>query len=243
MIVQYHAATSGSRRLIPRFYSELVSQVFSVRSTKLSFKQWFIGMVISTVFRCVLAVNVILNALDVAANVLIQLGCKREKSKRIRTVFETAHFFTRVYVEGTLNQSREHFREWIHWFRVERRLIHVKNMPHQKYKGYCRCMFTSPIKNRIRFHVVAVQWTSKKCTKKCDTRRAKLLFCSHIFFFTLSSSLPPSLLERSNITSSRKGRVKEFIFQLTASRLEQRATNTVVHALAGEAGVLLSCFY
>ena len=126
MIVQYHAATSGSRRLIPRFYSELVSQVFSVRSTKLSFKQWFIGMVISTVFRCVLAVNVILNALDVAANVLIQLGCKREKSKRIRTVFETAHFFTRVYVEGTLNQSREHFREWFLWFRVEGRLIRVK---------------------------------------------------------------------------------------------------------------------
>ena len=93
MIVQYHAATSGSRRLIPRFYSELVSQVFSVRSTKLSFKQWFIGMVISTVFRCVLAVNVILNELDVAANVLIQLGCKRAKSKQIRAVFETAHFF------------------------------------------------------------------------------------------------------------------------------------------------------
>ena len=140
MIVQYHAATSGSRRLIPRFYSELVSQVFSVRSTKLSFKQWFIGMVISTVFRCVLAVNVILNALDVAANVLIQLGCKREKSKRIRTVFETAHFFTRVYVEGTLNQSREHFREWLLWFRVEGRLIRVKICIHT----YIHTLLTFP---------------------------------------------------------------------------------------------------
>ena len=77
------------------FHSELVSRVFSGRSSKLSFTQWFIGMVISTVFRCVLAVNVILNELDVAANVLIQLGCKRAKSKRIpRTFFETAHFFT-----------------------------------------------------------------------------------------------------------------------------------------------------
>ena len=83
-------------------------------------------MVISTVFRCVLAVNVILNALDVAANVLIQLGCKRAKSKQIRAVFETAHFFTRIYVEGTLNQSREHFREWLLWFRGEGRLIRVK---------------------------------------------------------------------------------------------------------------------
>lgn len=126
MMVQYHAATSGSRRPIPRFYSELVSQVFSGRSTKVSFKQWFIGVVIYTVFRCELAVNVILNELDVAANVLIQLGCKRAKSKQIRAVFETAHFFTRIYVEGNLNQSREHFREWIHWFRVEGRLIRVK---------------------------------------------------------------------------------------------------------------------
>ena len=64
--------------------------------------------------------------LDVAANVLIQLGCKRAKSKQIRAVFETAHFFTRIYVEGTLNQSREHFREWLLWFRREGRLIRVK---------------------------------------------------------------------------------------------------------------------
>ena len=125
-MVQYHAATSGSRHPIPRFYSELVSRVFSGRSSKLSFTQWFIGMVISTVFRCVLAINVILNELDVAANVLIQLGCKRAKSKQIRAVFETAHFFTRIYVEGTLNQSREHFHEWLLWFRVEGRLIRVK---------------------------------------------------------------------------------------------------------------------
>ena len=59
------------------FHSELVSRVFSGRSSKLSFTQWFIGMVISTVFRCVLAVNVILNELDVSA----------------RGPNETAHFF------------------------------------------------------------------------------------------------------------------------------------------------------
>ena len=64
--------------------------------------------------------------LDVAANVLIQLGCKRAKSKRIRTVFETAHLFIRIYVKGTLNQSREHFREWFLWFRVEGWPIRVK---------------------------------------------------------------------------------------------------------------------
>ena len=39
-------------------------------------------------------------------------------------------------------------------------------------------MTTSPIKHQIkRFHVVVVQWTSKKCTKKRDTR-AELLFSS-----------------------------------------------------------------
>ena len=126
-------------------------------------------------------------------------------------------------------------------------------MPYQKYKGYCRRMFTSPIKRRIRFHVVVVQWTSKKCTKKYDTR-AELLFCSQnlFFFFTLSSSSTLSFLKLPNVTSSQKGRVKEFsfpccrsrsIFRLTASRLEQRATNTVVHVLAREHGVLLFCFY
>ena len=68
MIVQYHAATSGSRRPIPRFSLRVRELVFSGRSSKLSFTQWFISMVISTVFRCVLAVNVILNELDVATN-------------------------------------------------------------------------------------------------------------------------------------------------------------------------------
>lgn len=92
-MVQYHAATSGSRRPIPRFYSELVSRVFSGRSSKLSFTQWFIGMVISTVFRCVLAVNVILNELDVAANVLIQLGCKHANPNESRELFLKTHIF------------------------------------------------------------------------------------------------------------------------------------------------------
>ena len=39
-----------------------------------------------------------------------------------------------------------------------------------------RRMSTSSIKRQIRsFHVVVVQWTSKKCTKKRDAR-AELLF-------------------------------------------------------------------
>ena len=42
-------------------------------------------------------------------------------------------------------------------------------------ENYCR-ISTSSIKRRIwRFHVVVVQWTSKKCTKKRDAR-AELLF-------------------------------------------------------------------
>ena len=45
-------------------------------------------------------------------------------------------------------------------------------------------MSTSSIKRRIgRFHVVVVQWTSKKCTEKRDAR-AELLFWSwnELFF-------------------------------------------------------------
>ena len=45
-------------------------------------------------------------------------------------------------------------------------------------------MSTSSIKRRIgKFHVVVVQWTSTKCTKKRDAR-AELLFCSlsQLFF-------------------------------------------------------------
>ena len=39
-----------------------------------------------------------------------------------------------------------------------------------------RRMFTFSIKRQIRrFHVVVVQWTSKKCTKKRDAR-AELLY-------------------------------------------------------------------
>ena len=39
-------------------------------------------------------------------------------------------------------------------------------------------MSTSSIKRRIgRFHVVVVQWTSKKCTKKHDARAEVLFHC------------------------------------------------------------------
>ena len=43
---------------------------------------------------------------------------------------------------------------------------------------FCRHMSTSSIKRQIRrFHMVVMQWTSKKCTKKRDAR-AELLFWS-----------------------------------------------------------------
>ena len=87
-MVQYHAATSGSRRPIPRFYSELVNRVFSGRSSKLSFTQWF-SYWYGNLHRFSLRVGRKRDPyeLDVAANVLIQLGCKRAKSEQVRTFF------------------------------------------------------------------------------------------------------------------------------------------------------------
>ena len=73
-------------------------------------------------------------------------------------------------------------------------------------------MFTSSIKRRFRFHVVVVQWTSRKNSKKCDTP-TELLFCSQNLFLTLlSSSSLPSFLKLPNVTGTQKGRVKEIFF-------------------------------
>ena len=46
-------------------------------------------------------------------------------------------------------------------------------------------MSTSPIKRQIRrFHVVVVQWTSKKCAQKCDARVELFFFLSlNLLFF------------------------------------------------------------
>ena len=54
-----------------------------------------------------------------------------------------------------------------------------------KDKGSRRRMSTSSIQRQIRmFHVVVVQWTSKKCTKKrTGDTRAELLFWSLTLFF------------------------------------------------------------
>ena len=42
----------------------------------------------------------------------------------------------------------------------------------------------SSIKRQIRrFHVVVVQWTSKKCTKKRDTRAELLFWSLNLLFF------------------------------------------------------------
>ena len=63
----------------------------------------------------------------------------------------------------------------------------------------CGSMSTSPTKRRIgRFHVVVVQWTSKKFTKKRDVR-AEQLFCSlNQFFLTFLLSSSSSLLKVPN---------------------------------------------
>ena len=45
-------------------------------------------------------------------------------------------------------------------------------------------MSTSSIKRQTRsFHVVVVQWTSKKCTKKRDTRAEPLFWSLNLLFF------------------------------------------------------------
>ena len=47
-----------------------------------------------------------------------------------------------------------------------------------------RRMSTSSIKRQIRrFHVVVVQWTSKKCTKKRDARAELLFWSLNLLFF------------------------------------------------------------
>ena len=47
-----------------------------------------------------------------------------------------------------------------------------------------RRMSTSSIKRQIRrFHVVVVQWTSKKCTKKHDARAELLFWSLNLLFF------------------------------------------------------------
>ena len=47
-----------------------------------------------------------------------------------------------------------------------------------------RRMSTSSIKRQIRrFHVVVVQWMSKKCTKKRDARAELLFWSLNLLFF------------------------------------------------------------
>ena len=59
----------------------------------------------------------------------------------------------------------------------------------KKIKGNRRSMITCSIKRQIRsFHVVVVQWTAKKCTKKRDAS-VELLFWSLNLIVFLKSSL------------------------------------------------------
>ena len=53
-----------------------------------------------------------------------------------------------------------------------------------KLRKIRRRMSTSSIKRQIgRFHVVVVQWTSKKCTKKRDARAELLFWSLKLLFF------------------------------------------------------------
>ena len=64
-----------------------------------------------------------------------------------------------------------------------------------------RCgMFTPSIKRQIRrFHVVVVQWTSKKCTKKRDVRAELLFWSLNLLFFSKLSLWPLSWLLKLSI--------------------------------------------
>ena len=54
--------------------------------------------------------------------------------------------------------------------------------------SYVHVLQVSKKREIRRFHVVVVQWTSKKCTKQRDAR-AELLFWSLNLLFFLKSSL------------------------------------------------------
>ena len=67
-------------------------------------------------------------------------------------------------------------------------------------------MSTSSIKRQIRrFHVVVVQWTSKKCTKKRDAR-AELLFWSfdHQSSYLLKLPIATDYSDQRNLTCQAK---------------------------------------
>ena len=71
-------------------------------------------------------------------------------------------------------------------------------------------MFTSSVKRQIgRFHVVVVQWTSKKCTKKCDARAELLIWSLNLLFLwswrcgRRLSSLSSLLSETADISRHR----------------------------------------
>ena len=50
----------------------------------------------------------------------------------------------------------------------------------KRERKICRHMSMSSIKHQIRrFHLVAVQWTSKKCTKKCDAQYVRSCCFDH----------------------------------------------------------------
>ena len=62
-------------------------------------------------------------------------------------------------------------------FRRNRILMDSIQVQKQKEKNH-RCVFTSFLKDKTcigKFHMVVLQWTSRKCTKKRDAR-AVLLF-------------------------------------------------------------------
>ena len=59
-------------------------------------------------------------------------------------------------------------------------------IPFKKKKEKSSFMFTSSIKRPIRrFHVLVVQWTSKKYTKKRDARSELLSWSLNLLFFEI----------------------------------------------------------
>ena len=82
-----------------------------------------------------------------------------------------------VYLDP-LNMSNAGDFSWS-WIRKDFIQVQI-----EKGKYVVVCPSTSSMKRPVRrFHVVVVQWTSKKCTKKRDARAELLFWSLNLLFF------------------------------------------------------------
>ena len=116
----------------------------------------------------------------------------------------------------------------------------------KKRREIRRRMSTSCTKRQIgRFHVVVVEWTSKKCTKERDARAELLFWSLNLLFFwscrcglrrsCLSCVISPGCESRQtalqySISSPRVARVADFRRKARSKRKTSREWGRVGHA-------------